>query len=66
MGFSDLDVAYVDLNSPEIFEYPDEFGEIAQNNMALPYISLDGKKISAGEVLAKNILSKITGLIQTV
>ncbi|WP_162139896.1 hypothetical protein [Limisalsivibrio acetivorans] len=49
LGEQEFEVRFVDVNSPEIFEFPEEFADIAGDFNILPYISLNGTLFLGGE-----------------
>ena len=54
-----FDFKYVDVSSPDVLDYIDEVTTIVENDLPLPYVSLNGKPICWGFENAENIFEKV-------
>jgi disulfide oxidoreductase YuzD len=56
---NEFDFKYIDVSSPEVLEYIEEVNTIVENDLPLPYVSLNGKPVCWGIVNSKEVFDKI-------
>ena len=54
-----IELYYIDINSPEVFDYMNDMSNIMGNNLQLPYISINDKPVIWGSTDIEDILNKI-------